>query len=156
MKKLLVLMFLGSLAVFQQAHASGCGGPEYYLENSIVLQSLPFSEAIENYEIGLFTSKDSQSQRLELHFYSKKMTVPGSPNFNWHLATPEGSLPAKVTFQELETLLRQSTVEIVEDKYFINCGVADKETENNFRIRLNYNGQSLVLRTNYVPEAAPW
>ncbi|WP_374074513.1 hypothetical protein [Bdellovibrio bacteriovorus] len=156
MKKLLALMLLGSLAMFQQAHASGCGGPEYYLETSKVLQSLPFAEAIENYEIGLFTSKDRRSQRLELHFFSKKMSVPGSPHFNWHMATPEGGLPAYVTFQELENLLQQSTVEIVEDKYIIDCGVADKDTENNFRIRLNYNGQSLVLRTNYAPEAAPW
>jgi|GEM_PF-2214189 len=158
MKKFMALLVLvGLFGVHHAAQASGCGGPEYYLRSTRVLESAPFVDVAENYDLNLTTYLKDPSYRLEMPLFTKILAVPGNPYFFWHNATVEGSQPAQMDIKKLDQLLKGATLEIVEDTYDITCAdPVSTPTAKNLRVIVKYDGQDLEIRTHYVPEARPW
>ncbi|WII71610.1 hypothetical protein QJS83_14160 [Bdellovibrio sp. 22V] len=156
MKNLFLVLVTFILGHMQTAHASGCGGPEYSIEETRVLQTFSFAEAVKNFSMSLSADAQAKITDTSISFYSEKMNVPEYLFFYWHEARSSKKTPENMTFNELAAHLKSSQVELVEDRFFVNCGYAETNTKNNFRIRFNYNGQEVELRTGYVPEARSW
>ena len=136
------------------ANASGCGGVEYYIDSTTVLEKHAFKKAVESYDIVITTMQGGVTRSVQLDFSTKIMSRPKDPSFFWHEALTEGTAPTDVDAKELEKILATSTVELVEDKYSFNCGSpTGKDTERNFRIKFDYHGTPVEIRTHYVPDA---
>lgn len=151
MKKFFLVTAALILGGFSQAHASGCGGPEFYLESTKVLESYPFS-IIPNFNAHLIVDQTGTLKTINLDFFLDKVPVPGSSSFFWHTATVEEG--GKVQFMsppQLVMALKTGHVEIVEDTYSIDCATVTSGVAKNIRIVLN-PGIGYNLRTNYVPE----
>lgn len=146
------VLVLSSLSI--PAMASGCGGPEYYLQSTKVLSTSPFKERVENNEIYLtFNSKGPYLVKLAL--FTKLISVQGVNFFFWHDLTLQGTIPADITVEKLDAALKSTdtVIDLVEDTYDINCGTPSGGVEKNLRIQMKYGSKVLEFKTNYFPAA---
>src|SRR5688500_2721351 len=154
MKFLFILPLVAlNFLVAERSAASGCGGPEYYRQEASVIASFPFNEIVQAHNVSLTTTLYGPAD-LRLIVFTEKLVVKGAPYFYWHQMKIEGDIPMGVTPMAIEAGLDSAIIELVRDRYILNCTKNNKFEgfETNLRVFVNYNGRQLEFRTDYLPD----
>jgi hypothetical protein len=145
-----VLLLIAATVLPGATWASGCGNPVWVPSgDSRVLNSTPLSI----YDARLILSK-RQAPRIEIDLYSELMPYLDRPEMAAYWHTISGEVPVGLGFKELDIVIAdgRGRLELVDDVFVDSvCGGEAQERGRNLRLRLNFNGTTLIFRTTYTP-----